>query len=78
LAGFGEGIGFAEILLSDLVTGEHEVLASFANANANTNADYEHATGCHPHPVWSRDGKCIYFNAAESGLPYLYVIDLEA
>jgi hypothetical protein len=67
-----DGVGFAAILLSDLVTGEHEVLASFANA------DYEHATGCHPHPVWSRDGKRIYFNAAESGVPYLYVIDLEA
>jgi Tol biopolymer transport system component len=31
---------------------------------------------CHPHPVWSRDGRRVYFNAADAGAPQVYAIDL--
>lgn len=30
---------------------------------------------CHPHPVWSRDEKRVYFNSAESGTGQLYAVE---
>lgn len=51
-------------------SGDRQVLATFALP------DVSHATGCHPHPVWSRDGRRIYFNAAKEGTPAFYALDL--
>ena len=60
--------GRSAILLYDVATGKYEVLATFALSDAS------HETGIHPHPVWSRDGKRVYFNSAESGQPQVYAV----
>jgi hypothetical protein len=54
----------------DLRTAEHTLLATVPTP------DVSHQSGCHPHPVWSRDGSCAYFNAAPGGVPGLYRIHL--
>ncbi len=38
--------------------------------------DTTHETGCHIHPVWSRDQRRIYFNTNETGRPAVHAIDL--
>lgn len=58
-AGKGEGA----IFLYDLRTHKQSLVARFPLPD-NTNA-----TGCHPHPVFSRDGKKVFFNATENGYP---------
>ena len=62
--------GQGQVLLYDVATQEHQVLATFATP------DTTHETGVHPHPAWSRDGKRVYFSMAEDNVPHLYVIDL--
>ena len=63
--------GVAALLLYDADgSGAHQVLARFAAP------DLTHAMGTHPHPAWSRDGRRIYFNAAEARAPHLYALDL--
>ena len=62
--------GWGQVLLYDVATKEPEVLATFATP------DTTHETGVHPHPVWSRDGKRVYFAMAEENVPGLYAIDL--
>jgi hypothetical protein len=62
--------GQGAILLYDVSSGEYQVLSRFATP------DTTHETGVHPHPVWSRDGKRVYFNVAETNVPHLYAIDL--
>lgn len=63
--------GQGAILLYDVQNKSHHVLAQFATP------DTKRSTGCHPHPVWSRDGKRIYFNAAEDRIPHLYVLTVK-
>ena len=63
--------GLAALMLYDADgSGAHQVLARFAAP------DLTHATGTHPHPAWSRDGRRIYFNAAEDRVPHLFALDL--
>ncbi len=62
--------GGASILRYDLESGEAEVLCSGAHR------DFDHNTGCHPHPQWSADEKRVYFNMADSGSPQLYALEL--
>jgi hypothetical protein len=62
--------GEASVLLIDLQTGCHHELATM---NA---PDASHETGCHLHPVWSRDGRRLYFNSNDSGVARLYAVDL--
>ncbi len=38
--------------------------------------DFSHATGTHPHPVWSRDFKRVYFNNVQDGVTQLYSVNL--
>lgn len=49
--------------------GPHEILATFKTP------DTSHETGCHPHPIWSRNGTRVYFNASEAGIAHLYALD---
>jgi hypothetical protein len=59
--------GTAEVNTLCLETGELRPVARFAAV------DLAHATGTHPHPTWSRDGRRVYFNAAEqAGHPRVY------
>jgi hypothetical protein len=60
--------GMASVWLGDLRTGEETRLAEFDAP------DTSGVTGTHPHPVWSRDGRHIYFNAAEQNIPFLYKV----
>jgi len=62
--------GRAAILRYDLTTGDYEVLVRMALP------DTTHKTGCHPHPVFSRDRKRVYFNSTDSGVPRLCAIEL--
>ena len=59
------------VIQNDLRSGALEVLARFRNA------DCSQTTGCHPHPVYSRDDRRIYFNAAEDGYTKLFLVDLD-
>lgn len=63
--------GGASLLLYDLSTGDFEVAATFAHTR------FDHETGHHPHPVWSRDGRSVYFNAMDSGRCQLYRMDVD-
>lgn len=47
---------YAAIYLFDAATARKRCLVQFPCS------DFSHATGVHPHPVWSRDGRRIYFN----------------
>jgi len=38
--------------------------------------DFSHATGVHPHPVWSRDGRRIYINVPLEGSVALVAVEL--
>jgi Tol biopolymer transport system component len=62
--------GRAAILRYDLTTGGYDVLVLMALP------DTTHKAGCHPHPVFSRDRKRVYFNSTDSGVPRLYAIEL--
>ncbi|MDO8681875.1 MAG: hypothetical protein Q7N50_00125 [Armatimonadota bacterium] len=61
--------GNGALLLYDLKTGEYTELVIYKMVDAS------HA-GCHAHPVWSRNGKRVYFNSSDTGVPQLYAIDL--
>lgn len=60
-----------ELHLVDMASGEHKVVARFATP------DTRGGTGCHAHPVWSRDGKRIYFSNNETGRTRFYALDLQ-
>ena len=62
--------GRGAILLYDVSTGEHTVLARLGMP------DTSHETGVHAHPALSRDGKRVYFSAGEQNVPHLYAIEL--
>lgn len=62
--------GRARILRCSLPGGGMEVLADFAHV------DFAHSDGHHPHPVFSRDGQRIYFNAQDGGACGVYVLAL--
>lgn len=62
--------GHAQILRIDLASGQREVLAEFAHA------DFGHSDGHHPHPVFSRDGRRLYFNAQDGGPCGVFVLEL--
>lgn len=61
--------GQGAILLYDLSAQDYEVLASFPLP------DKSHETGTHPHPVWSRNGKRVYFNAMHEGQARLFAAE---
>ncbi|GEM_PF-4591231 len=63
--------GQAQISKWNLESGEREVLVRFQHR------DFGHANGHHPHPVLSRDGTRIYFNAQDEGFCQVYALDLE-
>lgn len=62
----------ASVVRYDMATREMDVLASF------NHQDYDHQTGHHVHPVSSRDGKRVYFNAQDTGVSHVYALELEA
>ncbi len=64
--------GQGAILLYDLSVKDYEVLATFPLP------DTTHSTGTHPHPVWSRNGKRVYFNAVHEEQARLFAVDLFA
>jgi Tol biopolymer transport system component len=61
--------GICSLELIEVATGKRKPLAVFRMPPP----PYE---WCHPHPVWSRDGRRVYFNAADAGAPQVYAIDL--
>ena len=64
----GKGKGY--VYLVDPKTGKQRKLC-----NAPTLSKYKPVSGsCHPHPVWSRDGKSIIFECNQSGTAQLYQV----
>lgn len=68
---FDQAGGRASIVRYPLPNGEPELLAEFAHV------DFAHLDGHHPHPVFSRDGTRIYFNAQDGGVCGVYALELE-
>ena len=64
--------GQAAILLYAENRSDYAVLASWEMPSGGAQPR------CHAHPVWSRDGRRVYYNAAESGVARLYVVDAGA
>ena len=63
--------GAHAVLLYDVASGDYrELVRMRAEKDDQKNT-------MHPHPVWSRDGKRIYFNGSDTGQRRLYCIDLE-
>ncbi len=62
--------GEGAIVLLDVKSGGEEELVGMKLP------DTTHETGCHPHPVWSRDGSRVYFNSTDCGTAQLYAVDL--
>jgi Tol biopolymer transport system component len=65
-----EPIG-VRLLLIDMASRETTELARFDTT------DMGRQTGCHAHPVWSRDGRRLYFAANESGRTGVFALDLD-
>lgn len=64
--------GSAAVLLYDLADKRRHVLFK------GSQTDFDHKTGSHVHPQWSRDQRRILFNMAHSGPPQLYSVDIGA
>ncbi|OPZ08046.1 MAG: hypothetical protein BWZ10_02725 [candidate division BRC1 bacterium ADurb.BinA364] len=62
--------GKASIALYDVESGSRLILATFDAPPT----PYEERV--HPHPVWSRDGKRVYFNGMADGVAGLFAVDL--
>lgn len=70
VGGLPEEKGMGGLLLYDLKTKARNVLVAMKMP------DTTHATGVHAHPVWSKDGKRVYFNSADTGVPHVYSIEI--
>ncbi len=62
--------GDGSVLLYDVDTGRHEVLARGRHEKR------DHQNGTHIHPVFARDESRIFFNHAATGWPQLYSLSL--
>lgn len=60
----------AAIVLLEIATGRLETLCT------GQHHDFDHMTGSHPHPQFSRDGKRIYFNISDTKRPQLYALEI--
>ena len=60
----------ALVLLVSIPDGEQTILAEGRHKR------FDHVTGSHPHPQWSRDESRIFFNMADSGVPQVYAATL--
>ncbi len=60
----------ARIVLVDAGTWDETVLAEFEHTR------FDHQGGFHPHPVFSRDGRRVYFNAMDGQRCGVHVADL--
>jgi len=64
--------GQGTIVRWDLQTAQREVLVTF------NHTAWSHGNGHHPHPVLSRDGSAIYFNAMDDSVCQVYCLTLPA
>lgn len=64
------------VLLHDLSTGESEELFKTPMPRLEWQKQHPPARPCHCHPVWSPDGKRLYFNGVENELPKLFWMEL--
>ncbi|MFW6304125.1 MAG: TolB family protein [Candidatus Sumerlaeota bacterium] len=58
----------AQVALFDIESRQKTLLAE------GSHYIFDHVTGCHPHPQWSRDEKSISFNMGDTGIPQVYFI----
>jgi Tol biopolymer transport system component len=63
--------GAAAVLLYELDSGRREILCQASQT------DFDHKTGSHVHPQWSRDERRILFNMTHTGTPALYALDVD-
>ena len=61
----------ASVVLIDPATGQERTLVTMRVE------DTTQQTGCHPHPVWDRAGKRVYFNSTDDGVLRLWAVDIE-
>jgi hypothetical protein len=64
--------GSAAVLLYDLADGRRDLLFQ------GSQTDFDHRTGSHVHPQWSRDEGRILFTMAHSAAPQLYTVHLHS
>lgn len=60
----------ASVVLIDPATGAERTLVSMRVADTNGQS------GCHPHPVWDRQGRRVYFNTTDDGILRLWAVDI--
>ena len=75
--GFGwPAEGQAGVVLRDLESGTTETLVEMDYPRVEWQTQHPPQQICHPHPVWSHDGRRLYLNAIEGELPAFYAMDL--
>lgn len=67
----------AGIVLHDRATGANETLVEMPFPQVDWQTRHPPHRVCHPHPVWSTDGRRLYFNMIEGERPRLCVMAFE-
>lgn len=62
--------GRGQVRVYNVAAGKGTVVAEFDMP------ELPHEKRCHPHPAWSRDGKRVFFNSADTGRHQVYVVDV--
>jgi hypothetical protein len=65
------------VLIHDLQTGETETMHETDCPIVEWQTSHPPKQVCHPHPVWSADGRRVYFNAVVNEMPQLCVADVD-
>lgn len=68
----------AAIVLQDLAPGANETLFEMPFPRVEWQTLHPPRCICHPHPVWSANGRRLYFNATEGETPRFCVMDFGA
>lgn len=65
------------VVIQDLETRKTETVVEMNNPEVKWQKQHPPGRIGHPHPVWSHDGKRLYFNGIEDQMPALYAVNID-